>query len=166
MAEAFVALDISGLDRFLAELAAEQRAVNTWVNAEFRRLVEIVFHDVLNGTPQWSGNLAANWFIGINSQSESEQTITEKGLYWPPPQYAWDPYSRLDPNEHAMRISTARMESAPAFSYSDTVYIYNPAHPAEQADAHTIYIRPVNTLDDRVMMTAYAAAKYTNYNPL
>lgn len=157
-------LDTSGIDSFLAELEAEQRSMNRYINEQYKRLVEIVFSDILHGTPQWSGNLAANWFIGINSQNQNEETIPEKAIYWPhPPQ---EPFDRLDPNYRALEVSEARLKDVPVFSYLDDIYIYNPAYPATEADAHTIYIRPVNTLNQAVMMTAWAGLKYEILNPL
>lgn len=153
-----------GLDAFLGELAAAQAALNIGVNTEYRRLIEIVFSDVLKGTPQWSGNLAANWFVGINSESELEQTLPEKSEYWPPGEH--EPFNRKDPNEFALEISAERLALMPAFSYLDQAYIYNPAYPAEQVEQHTVYLRPVNLLGDAVMMTQWAASKYADYNPL
>lgn len=161
-------LDISGIDQFLTELEVEHRALNAYVNVEYRRLVEIVFSDILQATPEWSGNLVANWFVGINSQNATEETIVEKGAYWPPPKYdIFEPYSRQDPNQSAIDVSLRRLHDVDAFSYLDDVYIYNPAFPAEEVEAQTIYIRPVNLLGlQNQMMIAWAYTKYESYNPL
>jgi hypothetical protein len=43
-----------------AKLQAEKR-----VTFEYRNLLYNMFHDVVAGTPQWSGNLATNWGIEV-----------------------------------------------------------------------------------------------------
>jgi hypothetical protein len=154
-------IDTSGIDQFISELDAEQRLLNRYVNQQYLRLVEIVFRDILRTTPQWSGNLAANWFIGVNNQYETEQTIPEKDLMWGNANI--QPHRMGDLN--AIEISEARLEGL-VFSYLDEIYIYNPTEIAPEVEAHTVYIRPVNLLDGRVAMAAYTAAKYEVLNPL
>jgi hypothetical protein len=48
-----------------AKLQAEKR-----VTFEYRNLLYNIFHDVVAGTPQWSGNLATNWGIEILGSSK------------------------------------------------------------------------------------------------
>lgn len=158
-----VELDTSGIDQFLRELEEEQRSMNAWVQLKYYLLVQIVFSEILHGTPQWSGNLAANWYVGVNSMPESEHTIPEKAAFWDSPTHAVEPHQMGD--APAMSISEPRVEGL-VFSIYDDVYIYNPTEIAPAVEAHSIYIRPVNLLDGRVVMTQYAADKYQSYNPL
>lgn len=156
-----VDIDFSGVDAFLTQLDALQRSFNESVNERFKMWVQEIFVDIVQLTPQWSGNLASNWFIGVNSQSESEQTIPEKAFMWPIDAYAL-PYERGD--SPAVDVSIARIDDE-KYGYLDTVYIYNPTEIAPQVEEHLINIRPVNLLDGRVAMVSHAAFFYSSYQP-
>lgn len=156
-----VEIDFSGIDRFLAELEVEQAAFNSYVTDRFRSWVKTIFYDIVELTPQWSGNLAANWNISTTGETNSEETIPEKAYMWPLPK-GTQPFKRGDPG--GVNISKDRYDQV-LFSYVDQIYIYNPAEIAPEVEAQSIYIRGVNLLDGRVAMIAHAVSYYSNYSP-
>ena len=156
-----VDIDFSGVDVFLSALQVEQKAFNSQVSAKYRQWVSVIFNDIVELTPQWSGNLAANWNISTDGESASEVTIPQKAYMWPLAPYV-EPFRRGDPG--AVGISKARFDSI-IFGYSEQVYIYNPTEIAQAVEDHSIYIRGVNLLDGRVAMIAHARAFYSNFSP-
>jgi len=156
-----VDVDISGLGAFLSALEAEEKAFTNHIDEKYREWVRVIFYDIIELTPQWSGNLAANWFMSTTSDSGGEETIAAKAYLWPLPVGA-QPHRRGDPE--AVAISKARFDSS--FSYKEPVFIFNPAEIAPEVEAHSIYIRGVNLLDGRVAMVAHALNVYSTYNPI
>lgn len=156
-----VDIDFSGVDAFLAQLETAQKAFNNQLTEKYREWVKAIFYDIIELTPQWSGNLAANWFISTSSESGAEETIPEKEEYWPL-RPGTEPHRRGD--AEAVDISKARFD--PSFGYSEQIFIFNPTEIAPQVEAQSIYIRGVNLLDGRVAMTAHAYNVYSTYNPL
>ena len=157
-----VELDLSGVDAFLRSLETEQKSFNSQVNAKYRQWVSIIFHDMLDLTPQWSGNLTANWFINNTGPTGSEQTIPEKAQVFATAA-GTEPHVRGDYD--AIAISAARFDDL-VFSYLQPVFIFNNANIAQQVEDHTVYIRRDNLVDGRVAMVVYAHDFYSVYNPL
>lgn len=156
-----VELDTSGIDAFLLQLNTLQASFNSQVNERFRHWVGVIFEDIVQLTPQWSGNLAANWYVGVDALSEAENTIPEKAIMWPLDLYA-AAHERGD--EAAVEISLRRFAEE-TFNWSERVYIYNPTEIAPDVEAQSIYIRPENLVDGRVHMIAHAAFFYSSYQP-
>lgn len=156
-----VELDVSQIDAFLSALETEQRSFNNQISEKFREWVRVIFYDIVELTPQWSGNLAANWNISTSSIENPEQTIPEKAYLWPLPHYV-EPHKRGDPE--AVAISKARFDDE-QFGYSNQVYIYNPTEIAPAVEAQSIHIRGVNLLDGRVAMIAHAYSFYSTFSP-
>lgn len=156
-----VNIDFAGVDAFLATLELAQKAFNNQITEKYREWVRIIFYDIIELTPQWSGNLAANWFISHDSDSGAEERIPAKEFMWPLPPNT-EPHRRGDPE--AVEISKARFD--PTFGYSEQTFIYNPAEIAPEVEAQAIYIRGVNLLDGRVAMIAHAMNVYSTYNPV
>lgn len=155
-----VDIDFSQIDTFLAEVEREQLAFNNQISLRFREWVRAIFYDIVELTPQWSGNLAANWNISTSSLGNPEETIPAKAYMWPLPLYV-EPHKRGDPE--AVGISKARFDDA-EFGYSNQVYIYNPVEIAPAVEAQSIHIRGVNLVDGRVAMIAHAYAVHSNFS--
>lgn len=154
-----VELDTSGIDAFLLQLDALQKSFNLQVNARYQHWIETIFTDIVELTPQWSGNLAANWYVGPDALSATESTIAAKAAMWPLDIYAV-PHERGD--AEAVNVSLARMAEQ-KFNWAEQVYIYNPTEIAPQVEAESIYIRPENKVDGRVHMIAHAQYFYSSY---
>jgi len=156
-----VNLDLSGLDTFLQQVEAEQRSFNNQISVKFREWVRRIFYDIVELTPQWSGNLAANWYVSTSSMDGPEQTIPEKSYFWPKPSYA-EPHKRGD--EPAVSISKERFNDV-EFGYSNQVFIFNPTEIAPAVESQSIPLRGVNLLDGRVAMIAHAYSFYSVFSP-
>lgn len=156
-----VDLDITGIDAFLSAIETEQKNFNNQISEKYREWLRVIFYDIVELTPQWSGNLAANWFISTSSSTGSEETIAEKSYMWPLSPFV-EPHQRGD--EPAVSISKARFDEE-VFGYSNQVYIFNPAEIAPEVEAQSIYIRGVNLLDGRVAMIAHAYSFYSTFSP-
>lgn len=156
-----VDLDLSQLDRYLLDLELAQNSFNNQISQKFREWVRLIFYDIVELTPQWSGNLAANWYISTSTSDGPEQTIPEKSYFWPKPTYV-EPHHRGD--EPAVSISKQRFDDL-EFGYSSQVFIFNPTEIAPQVEAQSISIRGVNLLDGRVAMIAHAFSFYSVFSP-
>ena len=53
-----------GAAAFKARLKAVMPTIEAEINTKYRKLVRKVFTDLVENSPQWSGNLASNWRIG------------------------------------------------------------------------------------------------------
>ena len=150
-------IDFLAVERFAQAVAKEQVRLNLFVVEIFRRWVHRVYTDIVTVTPQWSGNAAANWRLGVNNMPESQEyTIPEKALMWPPGNLT--PYDRLRPNYEAMQESLERLHTQ--FGYGDVIFIYNTADIYPKLEARTVYIRPVNLLPSAELPLVYAMNKY------
>lgn len=155
-------IDFSGVDAFISAIEVEQARFNNQISTLYQKWVKIIFYDIVELTPQWSGNLAANWYVSTSSAQGPEQTIPAKAAMWPLPAFV-EPHQRGD--AEAVDISKSHFDDV-IFGYHDQVYIYNPTAIAPQVEEQSIYIRGVNLLDGRVAMIAHAQALYSSYNPL
>ena len=128
-------------------------------NISYQQLLRQAFTDLVNGTPQWSGDLAANWNFSIGQPDES---YTETPMKYE----AAVLHSRYVPksagDQTAVRMSLARMEALiDKVSWRDRVHFTNATPIAEAVEAQTIYIRPVNLLDSgAVAMVSHIRYKY------
>lgn len=156
-----VDIDFSGLESFLSALEAEQKRFNADISVLYQKWVQHIFYDIIELTPQWSGNLAANWYLSLGAGQQGEQTIAAKAYLWPLPHYV-EPHQRGD--EEAVSISKARF-GGETFGYSDQVFIYNPTSIAQEVEDQSIPLRGVNLLDGRVAMIAHAQSFYSTYMP-
>lgn len=67
-------IQAKGLEGMLDKLKKHNLLVKGQVAAVKRNLVKDVFTDLVKGSPQWSGNLASNWYIEFHGN---------KGFYNP-----------------------------------------------------------------------------------
>lgn len=145
---------------------AYRKELNALIVAEFARLnisyqqiLRQAFTDLLNGTPQWSGDLAANWNFSIGTPDES---YTETPMKYE----AASSYSRFVPRQAgdqlAVRMSLARMSTViDKVTWRDRVHFTNATPIAEAVEAQTIYIRPENLLESgAVAMISHIRYKY------
>lgn len=59
-----------GLQGMLKQVKYAKLQAEKSVTKQYRNLLYNIFHDVVAGTPQWSGNLATNWGIEISGSSK------------------------------------------------------------------------------------------------
>ena len=166
-----LAIDASGANAFADWLESEAYGLLTYVRAFFRSWALQIHADIAELTPQWTGNLAANWWLSVNGTPGSEVFLGDPSVKRPEHGRAFTPYSRgMEP---AVSISLARAAQVPLPKVQDVLYIYNPVSYAQEIEDDTSdpRVRPVNRLPraetGRVAMISYAYAKYSKgSNPL
>ena len=65
------------IDGFIAKLRKHQLIVEGQVTETKRRLVRDIFTDLVEGSPQWSGNLASNWYIEFHGNAGRYKKIRD-----------------------------------------------------------------------------------------
>lgn len=161
-----LALDASGAPAFADWIEGEAISMLKYCQAVYRSWALAIHADITELTPQWTGNLAANWWLSANGTPGDEQDLGDPSVRRPgeggP---AFSPYSRgMEP---AVSISLARAATLPLPQLSDVLYIYNPVGYAQDVedDVEEPRIRPVNrvprTETGKVAMVAYAFDKYS-----
>lgn len=157
-----LAVDTSGLDSYLAWLDKQPARLVAEIQWTYREWAVAIHAEIAMLTPQWSGNLAANWAIDLNAPSTSAEMLGDPEVDNP---FGRGPYSRgMLP---AVGYSLARGESFSTPSIYDSVYIHNPVQYAEEVetDSGEHPIRPINrvprTEAGKIAMVAYAHAKHS-----
>jgi len=162
-----IELNTSGVPAFLKALQAERERLNMLVRTTYRRWVLTIHADIATLTPQWGGNLAANWYIDTGSPSSSAQELGDPGVrtYRSKAAGARAPYSRgADP---AVALSIARGKTFGIPLITDKIFIHNPVEYADavELDVGPRPIRPVNRVPraatGKVAMVYHAQLKYS-----
>ena len=160
-----IAIDTSGVPAYVKWLEAEALRLRFEVRQIYRKWAISIHAEIAELTPQWSGNLAANWAIDIGG-------ATTEATYYTGPSYdqpieegtrgaPW--FSRgMEP---AVGISLARGKALNLPALSDSIYIHNPVAYADsvETDTNRPSIRAINrvprTTTGKIAMVAYAYAK-------
>ncbi len=161
-------IDTSGVAAFAKLLRAEAAAIRTEVRRVFREWAVHIHADIATLSPQWSGNLAANWAIDLNAATSTAQELGDplvRTHYAPAsPAYGRAPYSRgMLP---AVEIALQRGASFQMPKLTDTIVIHNPVEYADEveADSGPRRIRAVNRLPrdegGKIAMVFHAYEKY------
>ena len=147
-----------GAAAFKARLKAVMPTIEAEINTKYRKLVRKVFTDLVENSPQWSGNLASNWRIGSGGYAQ----IAE---YNPQDWYMENPYQMGDDPAVAMTLMR-EMPKLDSITYKSPVRIFNPTPYAAEVEAgqgpNDRPIREVNKLAEygAVAMIGYVNQKY------
>lgn len=160
-----LAVDASGCDAFADWLEKQAvEAVLMPVLQAYRSFALEVLTSIVELTPQWTGNLAANWVLELNGETASERNLGDPRVLRPTHGRAFSPYSRgMDP---AVSKALAQAQAAPIPGLSDAFYIHNPVSYAQEVedDSGTPRIRPINRFPrgevGKVAMVAFAYTRY------
>jgi hypothetical protein len=159
-----IAVDTSGVPAYVKWLEAEALRLRLEVRTVYRRWAVAIHAEIAELTPQWSGNLAANWAIDLNAATSSEQFLGSAAKGFLGGFVAGEElFSRgMEP---AVSISLARGKSFGLPNLSDSIYIHNPVEYADEVetDSGDRPIRAINriprTTTGQIAMVAYAYAK-------
>lgn len=147
-----------GAAAFKARLRAVMPTIEAEINTKYRKLVRKVFTDLVENSPQWSGNLASNWRIGSGGYAQ----ITG---YNPQDWYKENPYQVGSDPAVAMTLMR-EVPKLDAITYKSPVRIFNPTPYAADVEAgqgpNGRPIREVNKLAEYggVAMIGYVNQKY------
>jgi hypothetical protein len=146
----------SKIPGFIRDLDRAMLELDMALTLKFETWTRRIYMDIVYATPQWSGDLAANWTYSINSIDTNYQPIANKvenSKFWSKA----DVYSRGE--EPAVTIALRNLQGKHP-TWRDVVYIHNPTPIAEKVENQTVLIRPINLVDGRVAMVQYHVDKF------
>jgi hypothetical protein len=161
-------VDTSGIRAYVQWMRSEMRRVETEVRTVYRQWALTIHADIADLSPQWSGNLAANWVIEANGTSAAalyiagapgNQPYRDGGRGGQGPVYS----RGMDP---AVSVAIARAKNLPLPALSDVLYIHNPVTYAGdiEMDSTVPPVRAINRLprdeSGKIAMVHHAAVKY------
>lgn len=154
------------IDGFLAKLKKHKLLVEGRVAETKRRLVHDMFVDLVQGSPQWSGNLASNWYIEFHGNTGKYSKI--KG-YKPKAWQRDDPYSAGD-DPAVSRTLARELPKIADIRWNSKVQIvnYTPYAPYVEVGSgpEGKPIREANYRYGQVAMAGYVTAKYSQLRTL
>ena len=157
-----ILVDTSGVAAFNSALTLELARLEREISAKFAGWTRKVFTGLVRGTPQWSGDLTANWNYSIGSPNLTYRMTAMKaegGQFW----------SALDVkqvgDEQAVSMALEEMSKVTPPTWRDVVYFANNTPIAPAVEAQTVLIRPVNLIDGRVAMIQYTIDNQGRYQP-
>lgn len=165
------ALKPLNLSEFNSAIDAALTALERDVTHAFRGFSLTVFRELVENSPQWSGNLAANWNVGINAPAgEYNELVDKRGAWYghadQPSRGDFDPRVR----GHAYAVGVAMGRNLPrlrAIGLRDRVHISNETAYLMQVEddvsdeGESPYIRPENKIDGVVALREYVQLKYS-----
>lgn len=159
-----ISVSVKGAGPFVAHLKALRMQTENYVSTEFAKWTVKIFRDLVQNTPQWSGDTAANWRYAVGAPDGSYTQVPDKAIMWPLPDSfkngTDDPFQRGA--WRAVQTALERQALVPAPRYDQKVFFSNNTPVAPDLESNSVYIRPVNLVDGVVAMVSYTAAKYKN----
>lgn len=162
-----IKVDTSGISAFIKALQVERARVDLDLRTRYRNWIVLIHADISELTPQWGGNLAANWYLDIGAPTSGAQDLGDPSVRAPGggASVGRAPYSRgSDP---AVGQSLARGKAFVLPQLTDKVFIHNPV---EYADAVELDVgpRPIRAINrvpraatGKVAMVYHAHTKYS-----
>ena len=152
-----ITIDTSGLTKFNAELDEALAALMLAVDAAYADWTRKVFKGLVEGSPQWSGDLASNWNYSVNGvdYSYDPQFKGPDGMYFIGPNGQELPAIHQRGDAEAVQAAISRMLTVTPPTWKDKVYFNNETPIATDVENMTVLIRPVNLVDGRVAMVQY-----------
>lgn len=148
-----------GLDKLLRNLEKRQVQVKKAIAKAKMDLAQQVFTSVVEGSPQWSGNLAANWRLVVGEGVISYQPI---GNY-DPENWRTTPHYKMG-HPLAVGMANAQLANLAAVRWDSKIKIGNAVPYADDIEAGQGPkggpLRDVNYLYGQIAMVGYAMAKF------
>lgn len=162
-------LDTSGIAAYADWLEGEPARIKLEIQQAYRKWALTIHEDITRLTPQWSGNLAANWMVEIGAPAAAAQFLGDPTVVFhdESTDLIWgrEPYSRgMEP---AVSISLDRAKSLRIPAMHEVIYIHNPTTYAEEVetDSGERRIRPINRLPrtetGKIAMVYHAFTKFS-----
>lgn len=166
-------LDVSGVEAYATWLEGEVSRIKLEFRQFLRSWALHVHADITSLTPQWSGNLAANWALDVGS-------VTTAATYFVGPAedqpYRSGGRGGLGPMysrgmQPAVGMSLQRAGQARLPALNETLYIHNPVAYAMKVETDTTVpaVRAINRLPrteaGKIAMVYHAYVKYSVSNP-
>lgn len=154
-------LQVEGLRRFQYSIQATKARIEGKVTQRYQEYVAKVFVDLVEHTPQWSGHLASNWHVLLTKDAApSVDNWYKKGHTGNSKASTYKPVQRGDGEAMHAAIDRA-MPKIQAIRWNTKVTFANPVDYAEEIEAESTSVRPVNLVAGRVAMAQYIISKYS-----
>ena len=161
-------IEAKGMDGMIAKLKKHKLLMEDEITDTKQRLAKLVFTDLVRGSPQWSGNLASNWYIEFHGNT---------GSYRPIPGYSEENWQRTEGedlyqvgDDPAVSNTIGReLPKIPSIRWNSKVTIanYTPyAAEVEEGIGPFGPIRDVNYKYGQIAMVGYVMAKYSKLRTL
>jgi hypothetical protein len=121
-----------------------------------RRKVLVVYKDVLNVSPQWSGNYAYNWTIETSHYGGGQYDPRFKKDPW----FTLTPKQAGDPEAIAAAMSWAK-DVIEDIKWNTKVSLVNRSPIADEIESGEIKLRPENLIPGGMGIVAYIKTKYS-----
>lgn len=168
-----IKVDTSGVAAFRQQMKLEMARLDREITAAFVGWTVEVFRGLVERSPQWSGNMAANWNYSVHTPDFSYTQIANKTGddgridHWRENQGIFQVGHPL-----AVGDAMARMQSVPKGTWRDLVYISN-ATPtedgwplAEAIEEGRVKLRPVNLIPGSQQLIAYTIMRESQRSSL
>lgn len=152
-------LSTKGTQALMARLKKDKSKLLNNLAQTHRNLVAAQFKDVVRMTPQWSGNLASNWYITFTGESAAYHQTADYG--------AMDitPYS-IGMNPAVDATIKRELTKLSKIKYNTKVTFVNLAPYTSEVESgegpNGKPIRPINYTYGPLLMTAFLEMKYKN----
>ena len=167
-------LKVAGVRQTLAELKAAKLKLELTATQRYKNLVEVIFIDLVSHTPQFSGNLAANWKVVVGGSGTASYLQVFNSIKMKGEKDDSREEAREAGDEEAIDIAISMAEDQIArIKYNSVVSIVNPTQYSEEVDAGygPTSKNPIRTENKYrgpyvpkhgVAMAAYVEMKYEN----
>jgi hypothetical protein len=162
-------LKLDNIGEVLEGIEAWVEACEDLANDTLRGLTALSFKYIVQGTPEWSGNMVANWRITVGAPAAdyNETIFKEADIGGDFRLGGREPFSRVAPNAAAVLYATAiAKHMLPYVRLGADVYVSNPTPYAAEVEANAkassgrAFLRPINLVNGRVEMLYAAADKF------
>lgn len=161
-----MSVGFQGVDRLMARLEQKKALIYGQITDTKKRIVRHVLTDLVKGSPQWSGNLASQWYVEFHGQRGSYHQIAN---YSAETWYANQHYQMGD-DPAVTRTLNRELPKIDGIRWNSKVRIVNYAPYAAEVEQgigpEGQPIRDENLELGRVAMVAYVANKYNNIRTL
>lgn len=164
-------IDVSGVEAYASWLESEMARIKLEFRQFLRSWALHVHADITSLTPQWSGNLAANWALDAGAATTTATTFVgpDSDQPYKGGRGGGPLFSRgMQP---AVGISLARAQQVRLPQLNETLFIHNPVAYADAVENDTgpRPIRAINRLPrteaGKIAMVYHAYVKYSVSNP-
>lgn len=134
-----IKIDKQAIAAFRAQLKLERARLDLEITQAFQAWTVRIFRQLVEGSPQWSGNLAANWNYSVGFPSDEYSRIPNKtgdAEYGPKGFFHPDTSQGVYQMGHPLAVNLAmlRMQSQVKGTWRDLVFLTNNTPMDDSAD--------------------------------
>lgn len=148
------------LNAWIKKSDAAKKQVKTKATHFVQAKVKQVLKDALTVSPQWSGNMAVNWFIETNQTGSAGEIGKFKVTPWQKLQNPWTAKKAGDQEAVHYNLQYLNTDTIASLKWNSRIRLVNYTEAAEKIEAGQVKLRPENYIPGGVGVLAYLKAKY------